>query len=93
MVFEGSIPTCSCFHSENLFLFSFCCFFVCLLCFVFRNDNFVVHKEQRININSNASKLNCKSKYQTLCTGFRIPTISSEYKTQRFMLLFAFESL
>ena len=28
LVFEGSIPTCACFHSENFFV-------TCLLCFFF----------------------------------------------------------
>ena len=27
LVFEGSIPTCACFHSENFFVACFCCFF------------------------------------------------------------------
>ena len=31
-VFEGSIPTCACFHSENFFVTCFCCcFFYCFL--------------------------------------------------------------
>ena len=31
-VFEGSIPTCTCFHSENFFGTCFCClFFNCFL--------------------------------------------------------------
>ena len=33
LVFEGSIPTCACFHSENLFVTCSCCFFL----IVFRN--------------------------------------------------------
>ena len=28
LVFEGSIPTCACFHSENFFVTCSCCFFV-----------------------------------------------------------------
>ena len=31
LVFEGSIPTCACFHSENLFVTCSCCFFNCFL--------------------------------------------------------------
>ena len=27
LVFEGSIPTCACFHSENFFVTCSCCFF------------------------------------------------------------------
>ena len=27
-VFEGSIPTCTCFHSENFFVTCSCCFFL-----------------------------------------------------------------
>ena len=27
LVFEGSIPTCACFHSENVFVTCSCCFF------------------------------------------------------------------
>ena len=30
-VFEGSIPTCTCFHSENFFVTCSCCFFYCFL--------------------------------------------------------------
>ena len=26
LVFEGSIPTCACFHSENIFVTCSCCF-------------------------------------------------------------------
>ena len=26
--FDGSIPTCACFHSENLFVTCSCCFFL-----------------------------------------------------------------
>ena len=29
LVFEDSIPTCSCFHSENFFVTCSCCFFYC----------------------------------------------------------------
>jgi len=28
LVFLGSIPTCTCFHSENFFVTCSCCFFV-----------------------------------------------------------------
>ena len=28
LVFEGSIPTCACFHSENFFVTCSCCFFL-----------------------------------------------------------------
>ena len=28
LVFEGSIPTCPCFHSENFFVTCSCCFFL-----------------------------------------------------------------
>ena len=28
LVFEASIPTCTCFHLENFFVTCFCCFFV-----------------------------------------------------------------
>ena len=28
LVFEGSNPTCACFHSENFFVTCSCCFFV-----------------------------------------------------------------
>ena len=34
LVFEGSIPTCACFDSENFFVTCSCCFFVRI---VFRN--------------------------------------------------------
>ena len=34
LVFEGSIPTCACFHSENLFVTCSCCFF--FVSFVFQ---------------------------------------------------------
>ena len=30
LVFEGSIPTCAGFHSENFFVTCSCCFFFCL---------------------------------------------------------------
>ena len=30
LVFEGSIPTCACFHSENFFVTCSCCFFFLL---------------------------------------------------------------
>ena len=33
LVFEGSIPICTCFHSENLFVTCSCCLFV-FYCFV-----------------------------------------------------------
>ena len=29
LVFEGSIPTCACFHLENFFVTCSCCFFYC----------------------------------------------------------------
>ena len=35
LVFERSIPTCACFHSENFLVTCFCCFF--LLFFFFYN--------------------------------------------------------
>ena len=35
LVFEGSIPTCACFHSENFFVTCFCFFFFQLF---FRNS-------------------------------------------------------
>ena len=72
LVFEGSIPTCTCFHSEHFFVTCSCCFF--FYCFLevvrekrgrqgedawsagYETWNCVVHKEQRIIINSNASK-------------------------------------
>ena len=38
LVFEGSIPTCTCFHSENFFVAGFCCFFVCFVVLSFRNS-------------------------------------------------------
>ena len=28
LVFEGFIPTCACFHSENFFVTCSCCFFL-----------------------------------------------------------------
>ena len=28
LVFDGSIPTCACFHSENVFVTCTCCFFL-----------------------------------------------------------------
>ena len=31
LVFEGSIPTCACFHSENFFVTCSCCCFFSLL--------------------------------------------------------------
>ena len=31
LVFEGCIPTCACFHSENFFVACFCFFFNCFL--------------------------------------------------------------
>ena len=69
LVFEGSIPTCTCFHSENVFVTCSCCFFSLF----FRNSKreerqaredawSVKYKStelccsQRIIINSNASK-------------------------------------
>ena len=36
LVFDGSIPTSICFHSENSFVTGFCCFFVCFVVFSFR---------------------------------------------------------
>ena len=30
LVFERSIPTCACFHSENFFVTCSCCFFLIL---------------------------------------------------------------
>ena len=71
LVFEGSIPTCAGFHSENFFVTCSCCFFFMVLEVVrekrgrqgedawsvgYETLNCVVHKEQRIIINSNASK-------------------------------------
>ena len=73
LVFEGSIPTCAGFRSENFFVTCSCCFFfVYGFLKVVREkggrqgkdawsvgyvpQNCVVHKEQRIIINSNASK-------------------------------------
>ena len=29
LVFEGSVPTCACFHLENFFVTCSCCFFCC----------------------------------------------------------------
>ena len=70
LVFEGSIPTCTCFHLENFFVTCSCCF--CFLEVVREKRGrqgedawsveyetwncVVVHKEQKIIINSNASK-------------------------------------
>ena len=72
LVFEGSIPTCACFHSENFFVTCSCCFFFgSLLGMVTEKRrgrvgrgedawcvqyDIFVHKELRIVINSNASK-------------------------------------
>ena len=30
LIFQGFIPTCACFHSENFFVTCSCCFFVLL---------------------------------------------------------------
>ena len=45
LVFEGSIPTCTCFHSENFFVTCFCSFFFFVL--LFRNGKREVTWEGR----------------------------------------------
>ena len=90
LVFEGSIPTCACFHSGNIFVTCSCCFLCCILgmvrkkrrwrvgqvcCVQYDSIELLVHKELRIVINSNTSKWNCKFKHQTpLPTEFRSPS-------------------
>ena len=59
LVFEGFIPTCACFHLENVFVTCSCCFFL-----LFRNSkrkgedtwsvkyesiNCVVHKDDEVH--------------------------------------------
>ena len=69
LVFEGSIPTCACFHLENFFVTCSSCFFFIEVVREKRGRqgedawsvgyetwNCVVHKEQRTIINSYASK-------------------------------------
>ena len=38
LIFEGSIPTCACFHSENFFVTCSCCFFLFLFLFFLGED-------------------------------------------------------
>jgi len=56
-VFEGFIPTCACFHSENFFATCFCCF-------LFLRDG---KEEERWNGNPEGRCMVCKvRKYRTL---------------------------
>ena len=90
LVFEASIPTCTCFPSENfLWLVSVVfSFLYCHLGMVREKKggrgrhmvNFFVHIKLRIIINSNASKWNCKFIHHTSLWGFRAyksPTLTS----------------
>ena len=87
LVFEGSIPTCACFHSENVFVTCSCCLFVFLI--VFRmvrekrggkgrqgEDAWSV-KYESIELCCSQRTNNHHSEIVNLSTGFRGPSKAS----------------